>query len=61
MEKPREAGEDVGDEGVVQIDDGAEGVEGDLVSAPSVPAPVVEGDLPVSEQMKSMKSSGSSW
>ena len=31
------------------------------VWVPPEPAPVVEGDLPVSEQMKSMNSSGSSW
>ena len=36
-------------------------LNGPLVSAPSEPAPVVDGLLPVSEQMKSMKSSGSSW
>ena len=32
-----------------------------LVSAPSLPKPVVAGDLPVRLQMKSMNSSGNSW
>ncbi len=36
-------------------------LNGPLVRAPSLPAPVVEGDLPVRLQMKSMNSSGSSW
>jgi len=35
-------------------------LKGPLVSAPSDPAPVVDGDLPVIELMNSMKSSGSS-
>ena len=35
-------------------------LNGALVSAPSLPAPVVEGDLPVMEEMNSMNSSGSS-
>ena len=35
-------------------------LNGPLVSAPSEPAPVVEGDLPVIEEMNSMNSSGSS-
>ncbi len=35
-------------------------LNGALVSAPSEPAPVVEGLLPVSEQMTSMKNSGNS-
>jgi len=35
-------------------------LKGPLVSAPSLPAPVVEGDLPVTLQMKSMNSSGNS-
>ena len=39
---------------------GSRALNGPLVKAPSLPAPVVEGLLPVSEQMKSMNSSGSS-
>ena len=35
-------------------------LKGPLVSAPSEPAPVVEGDLPVIEEMNSMNNSGSS-
>jgi hypothetical protein len=35
-------------------------LNGPLVSAPSEPAPVVEGDLPVIEEMNSMNSSGTS-
>ena len=35
-------------------------LKGPLVSAPSEPAPVVEGDLPVIDEVISMKSSGSS-
>jgi hypothetical protein len=35
-------------------------LNGPLVSAPSEPAPVVEGDLPVMLLMNSMNSSGSS-
>jgi hypothetical protein len=45
------AGEQIGNERVVQIDDAGQCVEGPLVSAPSEPAPVVEGDLPVMLQM----------
>mmetsp|Transcript_45472 Transcript_45472/g.141279 ORF Transcript_45472/g.141279 Transcript_45472/m.141279 type:complete len:311 (-) Transcript_45472:1792-2724(-) len=36
-------------------------LKGPLVSAPSEPAPVVEGDFPVRLLTNSMKSSGSSW
>ena len=39
---------------------GNRALKGLLVSAPSEPAPVVEGDFPVTETMKSIKSSGSS-
>ena len=35
-------------------------LNGPLVRAPSEPAPVVDGDLPVIDEMNSMKSSGSS-
>lgn len=35
-------------------------LNGPLVNAPSEPAPVVDGDLPVIELMYSMNSSGSS-
>ncbi len=35
-------------------------LNGPLVRAPSEPAPVVDGDLPVMEEMNSMNSSGSS-
>ena len=35
-------------------------LNGPLVRAPSEPAPVVDGDLPVIEEMNSMNSSGSS-
>ena len=55
------AGEDGRDQRVV--DDrppAASALNGPLVSAPSLPKPVVEGDLPVRLQMKSMNSSGSS-
>ena len=50
----------VGDEGGVEVVDGKQLLKGLLVMAPSEPAPVVEGDLPVTETIKSMKSSGSS-
>ena len=40
---------------------GQQRVERPFVSAPSLPKPVVDGDLPVRLQMKSMNSSGSSW
>ena len=40
---------------------GQSALKGAFVSAPSEPAPVVDGDFPVSEQTKSIKSSGSSW
>jgi hypothetical protein len=40
---------------------GTRALKGPFVSAPSLPAPVVEGLLPVREQTKSMKSSGRSW
>ena len=36
-------------------------LNGALVNAPSLPAPVVLGLLPVREQIRSMNSSGSSW
>ena len=36
-------------------------LNGPFVSAPSDPAPVVDGLFPVSEQITSMNSSGSSW
>ena len=39
---------------------GGNALNGPLVSAPSEPAPVVEGDLPVMLQMNSMNSSGNS-
>ena len=39
---------------------GGRALKGPFVSAPSEPAPVVEGDLPVMLQMNSMNSSGSS-
>ena len=39
---------------------GGSALNGALVSAPSEPAPVVDGDLPVMLQMNSMNSSGSS-
>jgi hypothetical protein len=39
---------------------GGSALKGLLVSAPSEPAPVVDGDFPVIELMNSMKSSGSS-
>ena len=39
---------------------GGKALNGPLVSAPSEPAPVVDGDFPVMLQMNSMKSSGSS-
>ena len=39
---------------------GKTALKGAFVSAPSDPAPVVEGDFPVTETIKSMKSSGSS-
>ena len=39
---------------------GGSALNGPLVSAPSEPAPVVDGDLPVMLQMNSMNSSGSS-
>ena len=35
-------------------------LKGPLVNAPSDPAPVVDGDLPVIEEMNSMNSSGTS-
>ena len=40
---------------------GGSALNGPLVSAPSLPNPVVAGDFPVMLQMKSMNSSGSSW
>ena len=40
---------------------GRRALNGPLVSAPSEPAPVVDGLLPVNEQTKSMNNSGSSW
>ena len=39
---------------------GSNALKGPLVRPPSLPAPVVEGLLPVSEQMKSMNISGKS-
>jgi hypothetical protein len=39
---------------------GGMALKGPFVSAPSDPNPVVEGDLPVRLQIKSMKSSGNS-
>jgi hypothetical protein len=54
------AGQDIGDQSVIEVEDWRQRVKRPLVSAPSLPAPVVEGDLPVIEQMNSMKSSGSS-
>ena len=38
---------------------GGSALNGPLVSAPSEPAPVVDGDLPVMLEINSMKSSGS--
>ena len=40
---------------------GIRALNGPLVSAPSDPAPVVDGDLPVRLLMSSMNSSGVSW
>ena len=40
---------------------GQTALNGPFVSAPSLPKPVVDGDLPVKLARKSMKSSGSSW
>jgi hypothetical protein len=54
-------GEGVRNEGGVEIVDGGRALKGPLVRAPSEPAPVVEGDLPVRLAMKSMNASGSSW
>ncbi len=39
---------------------GGRALNGPLVKAPSEPAPVVEGDLPVMLEMNSMNSSGNS-
>ena len=39
---------------------GGSALNGPLVRAPSEPAPVVEGDLPVMLEMNSMNNSGSS-
>ena len=39
---------------------GGSALNGPLVSAPSEPAPVVDGDLPVMLQMNSMNNSGNS-
>ena len=40
---------------------GGNALNGPFVNAPSEPAPVVEGDLPVMLQMYSMNNSGNSW
>jgi len=39
---------------------GGSALKGPLVSAPSLPAPVVDGDLPVMLEMNSMNASGNS-
>jgi hypothetical protein len=54
------AGERIGNERVVEVVDRGIALNGPLVSAPSLPAPVVDGLLPVRLAMKSMNSSGSS-
>src|ERR1039457_3087360 len=48
-----EAGQHPGDQGVVEVNDGGSALNGPLVNAPSEPAPVVEGDLPVMLQINS--------
>jgi hypothetical protein len=40
---------------------GHNALNGPFVNAPSLPNPVVDGDLPVRLQMKSMNNSGDSW
>ena len=48
------------DECCVEVINGGNELKGPFVKAPSDPAPVVDGDLPVMLQMNSMNSSGSS-
>jgi hypothetical protein len=59
-DEDRVAREQVRNKRRIQIDDRRQRIKWPLVSAPSDPAPVVEGDLPVTLQMNSIKSSGSS-
>ena len=45
----------------ISPDDGNKLLNGPLVRAPSEPKPVVDGDLPVKLQIKSINNSGNSW